>query len=177
MKGASMSEPIKREVTEAAAPWLTPEGLEKVYQWGSQGLTDEDIAFNMGLAVSTIARWKNWYPELKKAINDAKVPVNQRVESALYRRAMGYDYEEFEHKVIPIVNADGLVTGEQRVLTKVITKHQPGDVRAQITWLKNRDPEWTDESSVRITSERANPFSELSTEELMKLAESVPEDE
>lgn len=53
------------------------------------------------------------------------------VEASLLRSAKGYDVEE-------TVEEDSEKTGRR---TRVKTHHVPGDVRAQIFWLKNRRPE------------------------------------
>ena len=53
------------------------------------------------------------------------------VEASLLRSAKGYDVEE-------TVEEDSEKTGRR---TRVKTHHVPGDVRAQIFWLKNRKPE------------------------------------
>ena len=38
--------------------WITPEGLSLVQGWARDGLTDEQIAGNMGINVATLYRWK-----------------------------------------------------------------------------------------------------------------------
>ena len=53
------------------------------------------------------------------------------VEASLLRSAKGYDVEE-------TVEEESERTGRK---TRVRTHHVPGDVRAQIFWLKNRRPE------------------------------------
>ena len=53
------------------------------------------------------------------------------VEASLLRSAKGYDVEE-------TVEEESEKTGRK---TRVRTHHVPGDVRAQIFWLKNRRPE------------------------------------
>ena len=66
-------------------------------------------------------------------------PWNERddlaIEESLWRSAKGYDVEE-------TVEEDSEKTGRK---TRVKTHHIPGDVRAQIFWLKNRRPDtWKD---------------------------------
>ena len=57
------------------------------------------------------------------------------VEASLLRSAKGYDVEE-------TVEEESEKTGRK---TRARTHHVPGDVRAQIFWLKNRKPEdWRD---------------------------------
>ena len=108
--------------------WLTPDGLLRLTGWAREGLTDSQIAHNIGIALGTLCEWKNAYPEIAKAIKKGKAPVDLEVENALLKRAMGYDYEE----TITDIGADG----KQHV--RKLRKHMPADVTAQIYWLNNR---------------------------------------
>lgn len=38
--------------------WLTPDGLVRIGGWARDGLTDEQIAHNMGISRSTLNAWK-----------------------------------------------------------------------------------------------------------------------
>ena len=115
-----------------AAPWLTHEGLNQIAEWASMGLTNEDIAHNMGIKKTTFYTWQKKYPELADTLKNAKKVADQIVENALYKRALGYSYEE----VTSFIDEEGNVTGR-----KTVTKHVLGDVTAEIFWLKNRQPE------------------------------------
>ena len=44
--------------------WLTPEGLLKLEGWARDGLTDEQIAHNMGINIATLYRWKEKYCDI-----------------------------------------------------------------------------------------------------------------
>ena len=74
--------------------WLTPEGLLKIEGWARDGLTDEQIAANMGIAVSTLNNWKNDHVEILEALKKGKEVVDRQVENALLKRALGYEYTE-----------------------------------------------------------------------------------
>ncbi len=52
------------------------------------GLTDAEIAEQMGVHVSTFWRWFNEHPELREAVRAAGAVANQRVRSSLYKRAI-----------------------------------------------------------------------------------------
>ncbi len=41
--------------------WITEEGLLKIEGWARDGLTDEQIAHNIGIAPSTLYEWKKKY--------------------------------------------------------------------------------------------------------------------
>lgn len=77
---------------------------------------------------------KRDYPEFKKVVEDAKKPSNLIVESALFKRALGYSYKEKVCDVVPVFDKDtGLVIGTKEVLTQIKEKHMPGEVRVIVT--------------------------------------------
>jgi hypothetical protein len=108
--------------------WLEPDGLLLLRGWARDGLTDEQIAKNMGVALSTYYKWQLDHAEIAEALKKGKAPVDIEVEDALLKRAKGYDYEE----VITEVYGDG------KKHVKKIKKHMPPDVGAIVFWLKNR---------------------------------------
>lgn len=107
--------------------WLEPEGLLKIEGWARDGLTEEQIAYNMDIARSTLSDWKNKYPDILDVLKRGKDVVDRQVENALLKRALGYEYDE--------------KTEENGKITKIVTKQVPPDVTAQIFWLKNRKPD------------------------------------
>ena len=115
--------------------WLEPEGLLKIEGWARDGLTDEQIAHNMGISLSTLYEWKNAYSEFSESLKRGKEVVDRQVENALLKRALGYEYEVISEKY------------ELGILTerKVTKKQVVPDTTAQIFWLKNRKPsDWRD---------------------------------
>ena len=68
-------------------------------------------------------------------LKKGKEVIDRKVEKCLLKRALGYTYEEVRDKY------EGDVLKERTVTTREI----PGDVAAQIFWLKNRKPDiWKD---------------------------------
>lgn len=70
------------------ADWITPEGLLKIEGWARDGLTDEQIANNMGINPSTLYDWKKKYPEISDTLKKSKDVVDRMVENALFRNAI-----------------------------------------------------------------------------------------
>lgn len=143
--------------------WLEPDNLLLLQAWARDGLTDEQIAHNMGIRTSTLYNWKNKYLEISESLKKGKEVVDVEVENALLKRALGYDYNE-----VTEIRENGIVT--QR---KIVKKHVIPDVTAQIFWIKNRKPDiWRDlkkiESDIKVT----NPFEGVSTEDIRKLINS-----
>ena len=44
--------------------WLTDEGLLQIGGWARNGLTDEQIAHNMGICRDTLIQWKKKFPDI-----------------------------------------------------------------------------------------------------------------
>ena len=123
--------------------WLEPEGLLKLEGWAKDGLTDEQIAQNIGIAASTLYEWKKQYPEISEALKKGKEVVDRHVENALLKRALGYKYEEIKTEK----------TNEGKKVTVTVKEVVP-DTTAQIFWLKNRKPDqWRDKRDIEHSGE------------------------
>ncbi len=125
--------------------WLQPEGLLKIEAWARDGLTDEQIAHNMGIAQSTLYEWKKNYSEISEVLKKGKEIVDIEVENALLKKALGYSYKEITRERLLNPN-----TGESgMVITKEVTKEVQPDTTAGIFWLKNRRPDlWRDKQLI-----------------------------
>lgn len=122
-----------------ADEWLQPEKLLLLEDWARQGLFDAQIAKNMGISEATLYRYKANHPEIKEALRKGKEVVDIEVENAMLKRALGYTITINEQKV----DKDGYVHDLKRDV------HIPGDVTAQIFWLKNRRrQQWRDKVEV-----------------------------
>ena len=117
--------------------WLEPEGLLKIEGWARDGLTDEQIAQNMGITAKTLYEWKKKYGEICESLKRGKEIIDRQVENALLKRALGYEYMETTREYIPEL--------DEMKTTKKVTKQVAPDTTAQIFWLKNRKPDkWRD---------------------------------
>lgn len=117
--------------------WTTEEGLLRIEGWCRDGLTDIDIAHNIGINPGTLYKWKKAHPEIAAVMKTGKEVADRRVENALYKRAIGFEFNEVK-TVQRIVN--GKIVADADVTTT--KKYVPGDVTAQIIWLKHRKKEW-----------------------------------
>lgn len=108
---------------------------EMIGAWARSGLSNPQIAKNIGIGGSTMEKFVKRYEELKEWIEENRVGANMQVENALFKRATGYQYREVtkERKAQP----DGTY---KRVVTKVVVKEVPPDVGAAQWWLERRDP-------------------------------------
>ena len=94
------------------------------------GATDIEVADILGISVRTFYRWCLLHGEFTAAVRVGKDAADDRVERALYQRAVGYDY-----------TAEKIVTpkGGGPVVMPYIM-HVPADVRAALHWLAIRRP-------------------------------------
>lgn len=117
-------------------PDITPEIAE---QYARDGLTNDEIAQKLGISTSTLYNWQKKYVEFLEALKKGKQVVDAKVEKALLKRALGYDYEEIK----VTVNESG-----QKRVEKTKKQVKP-DTTAQIFWLKNRLPDkWRDKHEI-----------------------------
>ena len=71
--------------------WLTQDGLTLLEGWARDGLTDEQLAVNMGIVPSTLYAWKKEHEEISEALKKGKEVVDYEVENALLKKAMSGD--------------------------------------------------------------------------------------
>lgn len=117
--------------------------------WARDGLTDEEIAKNIGISRSTLSEWKKKYPDISDTLKKGKEIVDMEVENSLLNRARGYNakiMKTFKLKKVEYDPITGKKVREDEVLEQAEDEvHIPADVTAIIFWLKNRLPEkWKD---------------------------------
>ena len=71
--------------------WLEKDNLLLLQGWARDGLTDEQIAHNMGINVATLYRWKNEHSEIRDTLKKTKEVVDREVENALFKKAIEGD--------------------------------------------------------------------------------------
>ena len=138
--------------------WITDDGLLLIEGYAREGLTDPQIAHNMGIGLRTLYDWVERFPQVSQALKRGKAPVDMEVENALLKRAMGYTEEETTTETITTA------TGATRTTVRTINRVYPPDVTACIFWLKNRKPkQWREkiETAVNVDVEDLSPLVEL----------------
>ena len=68
--------------------WLKGENLLLLEGWARDGLTDEQIAKNMGISVKTLYRWQEQYSQICQSLKKGKEVVDYQVENALLSSAL-----------------------------------------------------------------------------------------
>ena len=118
--------------------------LVEIEAWKRDGLTDEQIFKNLGISKDTFYKYKDKYADFSDALKKGKEVADIEVENALFKRAVGYKYKEVIKEVKEI-------DGKKSTYVKEVIKEMPGDVAAQIFWLKNRkSSKWKDKQDIDI---------------------------
>lgn len=68
--------------------WLEPESLILLEGWARDGLTDEQIAHNIGINKATLYDWMKKYSDISDSLKKGKEVVDIQVENALLDNAL-----------------------------------------------------------------------------------------
>lgn len=68
--------------------WEEKEKILLLQGWARNGLTNEQIASNMEIAVSTLWEWRKKSPKISNALKIGKDEADIQVENALYKAAL-----------------------------------------------------------------------------------------
>lgn len=113
--------------------------LKQISEWAKSGATEKEISEALGVALSTFGEYKKQYSELSDALRAGRQTVILNVKAALYKRAIGFEYEEMRG-----VKKDGKV-----VSTEVFKRYAPPDTTAAAMLLRNYEEDWRDKDSVQ----------------------------
>jgi transcriptional regulator with XRE-family HTH domain len=103
-----------------------------------KGLTDDEMAFSLGITQQTLNNWKKKSPKFFESLNDWKHKADSEVERSLYERACGYSHPETK-----------VFCNNGEIITEEVIRHYPPDPTAMIFWLKNRQKDkWRDKQDV-----------------------------
>lgn len=141
--------------------WITEQGLGIVAGWKRNGLTDEQIAKNIGVRRETIYDWAKRFPNFSNAIKTGREQADLQVENALFKRAVGYFYDEVKEEYETKRGSDG---SEREHLKKrtVTRKEVVPEVTAQIFWLKNRaSNRWRNDDRLIVNDTKDEKASDL----------------
>ena len=67
---------------------LEPDNILRMQAWARDGLSDEQLAHNMGITPSTLYEWKKKYPEISESLKKGKEVADIEVENALHELAV-----------------------------------------------------------------------------------------
>lgn len=123
-----------------------PEFDNQAYKLCLLGFTDKDLAGFFEVTEQTINNWKKANPSFFESLTRGKIMADAEVAESFYKSATGFEKEIEEAKVISI----GDYT--QRVEIVKLKKYFPPERGAQLSWLKNRQPQkWRDKQEIETT--------------------------
>jgi hypothetical protein len=142
--------------------------LIKIAAWCRDGATEREIAKKLRISISTWLKLKREFPKIKETLKTSKEEADIQVENAVFKRAVGFEFEETSQEVKVSKNGDAMPTS-----VKKTKKYIPSDVTAAIFWLKNRQPDkWRDRQERDVTHTLKDIKINVMSEEAKKLIES-----
>ena len=110
--------------------WLTEDKLTLLEGWARDGLTNEQIAHNIGINVKTLYDWKNKHSKFCNVLKKSREVVDYEVENALLKNAMSGNVvaqifwlknrkqERWKEKVEPQENEEA-INNASEILVKI----------------------------------------------------------
>jgi hypothetical protein len=146
---ARPSPPAQDKHPGGAPSKYSPAYCDQVEKLCKLGATDKEIADFFEVDERTINNWKKEHPEFFQSVKRGKTLADANIADRLYQRAMGFEHESEEIKVVSLGSGEG--SSIERV---PVRKIYPPDATAAIFWLKNRQPDkWRDKKDVGLTTE------------------------
>jgi len=127
----------------------------KILKMGT-GVTHADMSKNLGVSTSSFSDYLNDYPEFSAAVKEIDEHTTSIVESAFFKRATGYEFEEISSEAWDIEQEDHSVTSGKKIKrlrsrAKTTIKHIPPDVGAGKFWLINKGAgKWAERQEVKV---------------------------
>ena len=116
--------------------------LKTIEEAVKKGATVAEIAAALGIAESTLYKYKAEKAELSKAFTCGRANIVIEIRGALLKKALGYEYQEKKQYIKKDED------GESVTYTEITTKHQPPSETAGAMLLRNYDESWLDKDSV-----------------------------
>ena len=159
--------------------WLEPENKTLMRGWAMSGLSDEQIAGNMGISRSTLNEWKKKYPDISDTLKKGKEVADYEVENALFIRACGIkETQKKAVKVRTVTYKDGKRVKETEDIKMVDEEiYIAPDTTAAIFWLKCRQPDkWNDKILQQLEDMQQTENGVIELPQVEFVQEDIPEE-
>ena len=132
--------------------WISEDGLLVIKGWARDGLTNQDIAKNIGVSHTTFCDWENRFPEIVEALKKGRKPVVVTVEDTFFEKKLsGYFVDE---EIVEVTeHPDKTKTTHRKKMKRWI----PPDTTAMIFYLKCKKGKlYNDRAVLSADSEASN---------------------
>lgn len=131
--------------------------FDEIAKWCELGLSDKDIAKNLGIHKATMVEYKHDHPEFSEHLRKSRLkPVNE-IKNALLKSALGFQYEEKKVITQQIKFDDGeKEVPAKLVRTEITTKTALPNTGAGLVLLQQwaKDEGWSrDPQNLKIKKE------------------------
>lgn len=153
-----LSEKVKRvhdstSMKEGRPTKYDPSKNEMVEKLCKLSTTDKQLADFLEVSEATINLWKKEHPEFLESIKRGKEYADANVAERLYQRAMGFEHDSEEIKVVSVG------VGQSVIERVKVRKIYPPDATSAIFWLKNRRPkEWREKQEIQHSMQEGQKF-------------------
>jgi len=122
----------------------------------ASGHSEKDLGYVLGVQASTIAKWKQRYPQFRAACDNGKAIATNYLISSGLKAACGYDYEEevWERKKTG-EDDEGNPVWEMECIKRT-KKHQKPDAGLLQFFLINMSDSFTNTKNINITENSKN---------------------
>lgn len=163
--------------------WAKSEEHQAVLSaWARAGMTDEEIAKQIGISRSTLAEWKKKYAPINAALATGKDFADRLIENSLYKKAIGFyarEQKAFKVKTVEYDEATGrkIKEFEELKMAEEVHYFEP-DIKAIIFWLKNRKPDiWKEKVAEAMADDEGTGVIVLTPTQVEQISKEVKKDE
>jgi hypothetical protein len=143
------------------------EYCDQAYKLCLLGATDKDLADFFEVDERTINNWKDQYEEFFQSLVKGKMLADANVADRLYQRALGFEHDSEEIKVI-----SGGIAGS--MIERVpIRKIYPPDTVAAKFWLMNRQPDKWREKTENLNKNINYNSTEMTPQEIKDISDAL----
>ena len=141
--------------------WMTEQGIALLKGWARDGLSDAQLAINMGIHVSTLYEWKNKYTEINEALRTGKEVADRMVENALFQSC--FDRKITVRKAFKVkevyYDENGKRCEKEHLETAEEDVAIPANEKAQEFWLYNRrSADWSRKDKLELSGTGGGPL-------------------
>lgn len=73
--------------------WISEAGLNQIKRWAQNGLTNAQIASNIGISKKTFYKWLERFDEFNRVLKKGREHAVELLENALFQKAIGFTKE------------------------------------------------------------------------------------